>query len=114
MAQTTTPEQAAQARRAAVAAAVVGAGAATEPGSKFGAAEDPELKRLGNAIEAAAVPRWKGTPEVTELPTPNTGERVYKVSNGTSVYCTRIPSPAIGIDRYERQRGNNPIIKCPR
>ncbi len=86
----------------------------SESGAKLGAAEDPTLKRLGAGIAAAAVPRWTGTPQVAEIPTPVTGERQYKISNGTTTYCTRIPSASIGTDRYERMRTNNPAIRCPR
>lgn len=104
----------AQLDRASLAAAAIDQQLRNETDIKLSPLEDPALKRVGAGIAAAAVPRWTGTPQITESPTPDSGDRLYKISYGTSTYCARIPSPRIGIDRYERLRANNPSIKCPR
>jgi hypothetical protein len=65
-------------------------------------------------LEAATAKKWTGIAKVTETTMPGTGERLYKISNGTSTYCLRIPSPSVGIDRYEWARNNQHAIKCPR
>lgn len=65
-------------------------------------------------LQSATVRKWTGIANVTETTMPGTGERLYKISNGTDTYCVRIPSPSVGIDKYEWERNNYHPITCPR
>lgn len=75
---------------------------------------DSSTARLRAAIEAATAPKWQGIAKVTETTMPVTGERLYKISNGTGEYCVKIFSPRIGIDQYEWERRNRHVITCPK
>jgi hypothetical protein len=86
----------------------------SDPGKQLPFQGDSPHSRLGADIEAATVQKWQGVAKVTETTMPGTGERLYKISNGTATYCVRIPSPRVGIDRYEWERNNFHPIKCPR
>jgi hypothetical protein len=73
---------------------------------------DTPYKRFEADMAAAYVPQWTGVATTTEIAMPGTGERLIKVSNGSSSYCLRIPSPSMGIDRYEASRVAKPMT-CP-
>lgn len=73
---------------------------------------DTPYKRFVAELEAAHVAQWTGRPTITEIAMPGTGERLVKVSNGSSSYCLRVPSPSMGIDQYERARNAVPV-NCP-
>jgi hypothetical protein len=86
----------------------------SEAGKELPLQAESAHSRLGAGIEAATVQKWRGVAKVTETTMPGTGERLYRISNGTGAYCVRIPSPSVGIDRYEWERNNFHPIKCPR
>jgi hypothetical protein len=85
-----------------------------ESGKQLSAGVEPRYAHLPTNLEAATVPKWTGIAKVTETTMPGTGERLYKISNGTGTYCIRIYSPNVGIDRYEWERKNYHPITCPR
>ncbi len=93
--------------------------APAQPGEKeaskpLSVSPDSSTARLRSAIEAAMAPKWHGIAKVTETTMPVTGERLYKISNGTGEYCVKIFSPRIGIDQYEWERRNRHVITCPK
>lgn len=86
----------------------------SETGAHFPAfADSSSYMRFHNNLEAGTIPRWTGIAQVAEGAMPGTGQQVYKISNGANSYCIRIPSPYIGIDRYEWERNNFHPITCP-
>lgn len=75
---------------------------------------DASYKRFVAGLEAATAKKWTGVATVTETTMPITGERLYKISNGTGTYCVRIYHPNVGIDRFEWHRKNFAPITCPK
>jgi hypothetical protein len=74
---------------------------------------DTPYKRFVAEMDAAHVAHWTGTPTITEITMPGTGEHITKVSNGSTSYCIRMPSPGMGIDQYEKARQGK-VVNCPR
>ena len=74
---------------------------------------DSRHKQFLAKLEAATAKQWVGVPQVTEMPVPGNTGRMYKISNGNSSYCVRIPDANVGIDQYEWQRKNFRAITCP-
>jgi hypothetical protein len=85
-----------------------------ESGTQVAALSDTTNARFLSGLEAATARKWHGIAKITETTMPGTGERLYKISNGTDTYCVRIPSPSVGIDRYEWERNNFHPILCPK